>query len=141
MVVLWGLENFSSWFDLMFNHEIAKEDYDMVAQNRLNGRTNWALRAKVTGGCMAHNAYVVVRGAKAAFDEWGLKAPGWSYDDSASHWQFVLYNFNFTTDDGSISRPKRNGEYINSLEGLCEEAGYTLNRAFNTVDGPHNGCS
>lgn len=83
----------------------------------------------------------VVRGSKSAYDEWGAKAPGWSYHDLAPHWQTVLDNFDFTTNDGSMARPQRNGEYINSLVGMCEEAGYTLNEEFNTIEGPHNGCN
>src|SRR6266511_814733 len=34
------------------------------------------LRAKILGGCSAHNACVVLEGAPADYDEWG---PGWSY--------------------------------------------------------------
>src|SRR5207244_1593210 len=34
------------------------------------------LRARVLGGCSAHNACVVLRGAPEDYDEWG---PGWSY--------------------------------------------------------------
>jgi choline dehydrogenase len=36
------------------------------------------LRAKIMGGCSAHNACVVLAGADADYDEWG---PGWSADD------------------------------------------------------------
>src|SRR3954447_14237698 len=34
------------------------------------------LRARVLGGCSAHNACVVLRGAPADYDEWG---EGWSH--------------------------------------------------------------
>src|SRR3954466_6236839 len=34
------------------------------------------LRARILGGCSAHNACVVLRGAPGAHDEWG---PGWAY--------------------------------------------------------------
>ncbi len=34
------------------------------------------LRARVVGGCSAHNACVVIAGAPADYDEWG---PGWAY--------------------------------------------------------------
>jgi choline dehydrogenase len=33
------------------------------------------LRAKIVGGCSAHNACVVLRGVEADYDEWG---PGWT---------------------------------------------------------------
>jgi choline dehydrogenase len=36
------------------------------------------LRARVLGGCSAHNACVVLRGTPADYDEWG---PGWTYAD------------------------------------------------------------
>ena len=36
------------------------------------------LRARVLGGCSAHNACVILRGADADYDEWG---PGWSADE------------------------------------------------------------
>ena len=35
-------------------------------------------RARILGGCSAHNACVVLRGADADYDEWG---PGWSAAD------------------------------------------------------------
>src|SRR5438093_4839739 len=34
------------------------------------------LRARIIGGCSAHNACVVLEGAPADYDEWG---PGWTY--------------------------------------------------------------
>lgn len=34
------------------------------------------LRARILGGCSAHNACVVLRGQRADYDEWG---PGWTY--------------------------------------------------------------
>jgi choline dehydrogenase len=34
------------------------------------------LRARILGGCSAHNACLVLRGAPSDYDEWG---PGWSY--------------------------------------------------------------
>ena len=36
------------------------------------------LRARVIGGCSAHNACVVLEGTPADYDEWG---PGWTHDD------------------------------------------------------------
>lgn len=36
------------------------------------------LRARILGGCSAHNACVVLRGADADYEEWG---PGWSADE------------------------------------------------------------
>jgi choline dehydrogenase-like flavoprotein len=36
------------------------------------------LRARVIGGCSAHNACVVLEGSPADYDEWG---PGWTYDE------------------------------------------------------------
>jgi choline dehydrogenase len=36
------------------------------------------LRAKIMGGCSAHNACVVLAGADADYDEWG---PGWTADE------------------------------------------------------------
>jgi choline dehydrogenase len=36
------------------------------------------LRARILGGCSAHNACVLLRGAEADYDEWG---PGWSADE------------------------------------------------------------
>jgi choline dehydrogenase len=40
------------------------------------------LRARILGGCSAHNACVVLRGAPSDYDEWG---PGWSYAELAPH--------------------------------------------------------
>ena len=36
------------------------------------------LRARILGGCSAHNACVVLRGSDADYDEWG---PGWTSDE------------------------------------------------------------
>jgi choline dehydrogenase-like flavoprotein len=36
------------------------------------------LRARVIGGCSAHNACVVLEGSRGDYDEWG---PGWTYDE------------------------------------------------------------
>jgi choline dehydrogenase len=36
------------------------------------------LRARILGGCSAHNACVLLEGAPADYDEWG---PGWTYDE------------------------------------------------------------
>jgi choline dehydrogenase-like flavoprotein len=38
------------------------------------------LRARIIGGCSAHNACVVLEGAPADYDEWGH---GWSYTGSS----------------------------------------------------------
>jgi choline dehydrogenase-like flavoprotein len=40
------------------------------------------LRAKIVGGCSAHNACVVLRGADADYDEWG---PGWTSAELAPY--------------------------------------------------------
>src|SRR5918911_5183231 len=40
------------------------------------------LRARILGGCSAHNACVLLEGAPADYAEWG---PGWSYDELAPH--------------------------------------------------------
>jgi choline dehydrogenase len=40
------------------------------------------LRAKIVGGCSAHNACVVLRGADADYDEWG---PGWTATELAPY--------------------------------------------------------
>jgi choline dehydrogenase len=40
------------------------------------------LRAKIVGGCSAHNACVVLRGADADYDEWG---PGWTAAELAPY--------------------------------------------------------
>jgi choline dehydrogenase len=40
------------------------------------------LRARIVGGCSAHNACVVLRGADADYDEWG---PGWTAAELSPH--------------------------------------------------------
>ena len=37
------------------------------------------LRARIVGGCSAHNACFVVWGARGDYDEWAEAAPGWSF--------------------------------------------------------------
>ena len=40
------------------------------------------LRARILGGCSAHNACVILAGAPADYDEWG---PGWTGDELAPY--------------------------------------------------------
>ncbi|HEX2052043.1 MAG TPA: GMC family oxidoreductase N-terminal domain-containing protein, partial [Actinomycetota bacterium] len=42
----------------------------------------WQHRARILGGCSAHNACVVLEGAPEDYDEWG---PGWTYDELAPY--------------------------------------------------------
>ncbi len=42
------------------------------------------LRARILGGCSAHNACIVLEGAPSDYDEWGH---GWSYDTVRPHLQ------------------------------------------------------
>jgi choline dehydrogenase len=51
---------------LAFSHAWARTDEEDRSQ----------LRARVLGGCSAHNACVLLRGIPADYDEWG---PGWTY--------------------------------------------------------------
>jgi choline dehydrogenase len=51
---------------------------DSHAWERDNEDDRSQLRARVLGGCSAHNACVVLRGADADYDEWG---PGWTADE------------------------------------------------------------
>jgi choline dehydrogenase len=58
---------------------------DMLDARRLAFSHSWEtdredrsqLRARIIGGCSAHNACIVLEGAPADYDEWGH---GWSYD-------------------------------------------------------------
>jgi choline dehydrogenase len=120
---------------------VAKPGYETVPQSELDDRVVWAPRAAVVGGCMTHNAFVVVRGSIAAYNEWGEKSPGWSWEDLQPHWKEVLDTFDLTVNDGSIPNPTDNQFHIATLVAACEEAGYTLNTEFNSVSGPHNGCN
>ena len=128
----------ANWFGLIWNHDIAKFGYETVSQSGLNGRTAWAPRAKVVGGCTAHNAYVFIRGSKMSYDEWGN---GWSWDVLKPHWQAILDNFNPTTNDGSKPYPTANQEYIDTMLAACQELGFTVNNDLNTMDGVHKGCN
>ena len=59
---------------------------DMLDGRRLAFSHSWEtdredrsqLRARILGGCSAHNACVVLPGAPADYDEWG---PGWTYPE------------------------------------------------------------
>jgi choline dehydrogenase len=53
---------------LAFSHAWARTDEEDRSQ----------LRARILGGCSAHNACVLLRGIPADYDEWG---PGWTYAD------------------------------------------------------------
>ena len=54
--------------NVAFSHAWARTDEEDRSQ----------LRARILGGCSAHNACVVLRGLPADYDEWG---PGWTYAD------------------------------------------------------------
>ena len=47
----------------------------------LDNRQSYWPRGKVLGGSSSINAMVWVRGHKRDYDEWGLMAPGWGWDD------------------------------------------------------------
>lgn len=47
-----------------------------------DGEDRSQLRARILGGCSAHNACVLLEGAPADYAEWG---PGWSYEELAPH--------------------------------------------------------
>jgi choline dehydrogenase len=63
---------------------------DMLDARRLAFSHAWGtdredrsqLRARIIGGCSAHNACIVLEGAPADYDEWGH---GWSYDTIAPY--------------------------------------------------------
>jgi choline dehydrogenase len=65
--------------------------YKSVPQTRMNDRVMDVWRAKVTGGCTAHNDMVYVRGAPADFDQWASRygCDGWRYQDVAPHFEQV----------------------------------------------------
>ncbi|WP_248295515.1 GMC family oxidoreductase N-terminal domain-containing protein [Paraburkholderia sp. UYCP14C] len=65
--------------------------YKSVPQTRMNDRVMDVWRAKVTGGCAAHNDMVYVRGAPADFDQWASQygCAGWRYQDVAPHFEQV----------------------------------------------------
>src|SRR5919109_4600744 len=43
-----------------------------------DGEDRSQLRARILGGCSAHNACVILEGSPADYDEWG---PGWTYQE------------------------------------------------------------
>ncbi len=49
-----------------------------------DGEDRSQLRARILGGCSAHNACVVLEGAPSDYDDWGH---GWSYDTVRPHLQ------------------------------------------------------
>lgn len=55
---------------------------DSHCWNRDDEEDRSQLRARIVGGCSAHNACVVLRGADADYDEWG---PGWSAAELAPY--------------------------------------------------------
>jgi choline dehydrogenase len=58
--------------ELAFSHSWERDDPDDRSQ----------LRARILGGCSAHNACAVLPGARSDYDEWG---PGWTADELWPH--------------------------------------------------------
>jgi len=64
-------------------------DWGYVSGDELPGRTLPYERARVIGGCSAHNGCTVSWGHRADFDDW--KLPGWSADElSGSDWPSLM---------------------------------------------------
>ena len=61
--------------------------YKSRPEVNLNGRVLDVRRAKVMGGCTAHNDMVYTRGARGDFDDWARTygCTGWDYDSVAPH--------------------------------------------------------
>jgi choline dehydrogenase len=55
---------------------------DSHCWERSDGEDRSQLRARILGGCSAHNACVLLRGVDADYDEWG---PGWTAADLAPY--------------------------------------------------------
>jgi choline dehydrogenase-like flavoprotein len=88
-------------------------------------------RARVIGGCSAHNACFVTIGDRGDYDEWAEFAPGWDFDSLRSYLDHGR---------GQIAARYQSGEEIpewaDVIERAAVEAGLPLLEDFNEVTIP-----
>ncbi len=73
--------------------------YQNTPQVNLANRVLDEWRAKVMGGCTAHNDMVYTRGARGDFDQWASTygCPGWDYDSVEPHFDAVEARLGIST--------------------------------------------
>ncbi len=73
--------------------------YQSTPQVHLANRVMDEWRAKVMGGCTAHNDMVYTRGARGDFDQWARTygCAGWDYDSVAPHFAAVEAKLGIST--------------------------------------------
>lgn len=100
--------------------------YKSQPQTHMNDRIMDVWRAKMTGGCTAHNDMVYVRGAPADFDQWEIDygCIGWRYKDIAQNFARVEAVMQPTTTTKNA--------FGEAFVGACEKLGYPYNPDYNS---------
>ncbi|WP_266156877.1 GMC family oxidoreductase [Dyella silvatica] len=100
--------------------------YKSLPQVHMNNRIMDVWRAKMTGGCTAHNDMVYVRGAPADFDQWEIDygCIGWRYKDIAQNFARVEAVMQPTT----TTKNAFGAAFVEA----CEKLGYTYNPDYNS---------
>lgn len=119
---LWDPNYINSLYDIKDIHW----GYKSVPQSHMNNRVLDVWRAKITGGCTAHNDMVYSRGARADYDEWESVhgCTGWAYNDVASIFDKVEAKLNPTT----TTENTFGTDFVDACVGL----GYAWNPNYNS---------
>ena len=121
-----GVADMSNWPDIAFDKTIERL-YKTVAQENLHNRTIDIQRAKVTGGCNAHNGQVYIWANENDFERWG-NIDGWTLDDLLPLWdelESVTYN-GFTTSLGET--------WMDRVINASAVLGYEFNENWNDLN-------
>lgn len=108
--------------------------YQSTPQAHMDDRVMDVSRAKVTGGCTAHNDMVYTRGAPADFDQWEseLGCPGWRYAEVSKNFARVESVLQPTT----TTRNEFGADFVDA----CTQLGLPYNPNYNS-GGPMAGVS
>ena len=108
--------------------------YSSTPQVHMNGRILSVPRAKITGGCTAHNDMVYTRGAPADFDQWESEfgCTGWRYAEVSKNFARVESVLQPTT--------TTQNEFGSDFVEACVQLGLPYNANYNS-GGPMVGVS
>eukprot|EP01132_Coremiostelium_polycephalum_P004222 gene4222-5286_t len=114
----WG----GNWLGGNVKDRVVSKAFRSEPQVNMFNRTFRDLRAKVVGGCNAHNAMVVVAGTPTDFDEWANTTGenAWAYANHKVNFRDIDEKFDLTY----LSKER---EFLPEMKQALENLGYRFN--------------
>ncbi|KAF2074770.1 hypothetical protein CYY_003916 [Polysphondylium violaceum] len=118
---IWNTDNWvQNW--IINPDPVISKKFDILPQPSLNDRPAEILRAKVVGGCNAHNGMVVMGGSKQNYEDWANVTENpllnWAHAKEALEDVMVHYNF---------YRLPQNRVMFPEMKDALKSLGYTYN--------------